>query len=64
MVTNPIDLETAYEQSDQCKKVKEEVTGIMEDLTSREKTNGRVASASVTYATNFFWQVSTVYINH
>lgn len=56
----PIDLEAAYQQSDEYGEVTKKLSSIMDDLTAKEDSRGRISSKSVSYATNIFWQVGCV----
>ena len=52
----PVDLEVAYQQSDECKEVERKLTAIKDNFTADEESS-KPPSKSAKYATNFFWQV-------
>ncbi len=56
-MAHSVDLEAAFERSDQYQVTKKQLDGILEDLEAREASGRTAYSQPVKYATNFFWQV-------
>ena len=55
-----VDMGASYQQSGQQQATEQKLSSIMDSLRAREKTAGVSVSQPVSYATNFFWQVSHV----
>ena len=59
-VMSTVDMGASYQQSGQQQATEQKLSSIMDSLRAREKTAGVSVSQPVSYATNFFWQVSHV----